>query len=56
MTPEDQAIVDAIWGDLEYPQEIDKQTIEGIFAMAELAASRFAAGKTVITPDSDTVH
>jgi len=54
MTPEDQAIVDAIWG--EDAHEISKETLEGIFAMAELAASRFAAGKTVITPDTDTVH
>lgn len=56
MTPEDQKIVDAIWGDLEYPAEIDKATIEGIFAMAELAASRFAAGKTVMVPETDTLH
>lgn len=54
MTPEDQAIVDAIWG--EDAHEIDKATIEGIFAMAELAASRLAAGKTVITPDINTLH
>lgn len=54
MTPEDQALVDAIWG--EDAHEINKETLEGIFAMADLAASRFAAGKTVITPDSDTVH
>ena len=56
MTPEDQAIVDQIWGDLEYPQEIDKPTIEAIFAMAELAAERFAAGKFVIVPETDTLH
>lgn len=56
MTPEDQAIVDAIWGDIEYPQEIDKPTIEAIFAMAELAAERFAAGKSVIVPETNTLH
>ena len=54
MTPEDQAIVDAIWG--EDSRNIDKAILEAIFAMAELAAERFAAGKTVITPDTDTIH
>ena len=56
MTPEDQKIVDAIWGDLEYPVELDKKIIEGIFSMAELAASRFAEGKTVVVPERNTLH
>lgn len=56
MTEEDQKIVDAIWGDVEYPEEVDKATIEGIFAMANVAAERFAAGKCVVVPDSTYTH
>jgi len=54
MTPQEQAIVDAIWG--EDAHEIDKATIDGIFAMADLAASRVADGKTVYVPITDTLH
>ena len=55
MTPEDQKIVDAIWGDEGLTKE-DRQVVEGIMAMAELAASRFVAGKTVMVPETDTLH
>jgi len=54
MTPEDQAIVDAIWG--EDAHEIDKATLDGIFAMADLAASKAAEGKFVVIPEKDTLH
>ena len=54
MTPKEQAIVDAIWG--EDAHEIDKATLDGIFAMADLAASKAAEGKTVMVPETDTLH
>lgn len=54
MTPEEQAIVDAIWG--EDSHEIDKATLDGIFAMADLAASKVAEGLCVIIPETDTLH
>ena len=55
MTPEDQKIVDAIWGEEVLTKE-DRQVVEGIMAMAELAVSRFNAGKFVIVPETDTLH
>ena len=54
MSPKEQAIVDAIWG--EDAHEIDKATLDGIFAMADLAASKSAEGKFVVIPDTDTLH
>jgi hypothetical protein len=54
MTPQEQAIVDAIWG--EDAHEINKATLDGIFAMADLAAARVEAGKTVYVPLTDTLH
>ena len=54
MTPEEQAIVDAIWGGDAH--EIDKATLDGIFAMADLAASKAAEGKIVVVPETDTLH
>lgn len=54
MSPEDQAIVDAIWS--QDAHEIDKATLDGIFAMADLAASKAAEGLCVVIPDSDTLH
>lgn len=56
MTPEDQAIVDAIWGESFSPGEEDKKIIEAIISMANLAAQRFAAGKAVVIPEKDTLH
>jgi hypothetical protein len=55
MTPEDQKIVDAIWGEDGLTKE-DRQVVEGIMAMAELAVTRFNAGKCVIVPETDTLH
>ena len=54
MTPEEQAIVDAIWGDDAH--EVDRATLDGIFAMADLAASKAAEGKFVVIPETDTLH
>jgi len=54
MTSKEQAIVDAIWGD--DANDIDKATMEGIFFMADLAASRAAEGKFVVVPETDTLH
>jgi hypothetical protein len=54
MTQQEQAIIDAIWG--EDAHEIDKATLDGIFAMADLAAARVAEGKFVVVPETDTLH
>ena len=54
MTPKEQAIVDAIWG--QDAHEIDKATLDGIFAMADLAASKAAEGLCVVIPETDTLH
>ena len=50
MSPQDQELVDAIWED----EAIDNKTIEGIFAMAELALTRVAEGKIFVIPETDT--
>jgi len=55
MTLEDQAIVDQIWGSEGLTRE-DREAVESIVAMAELAVARFNAGKCVVIPDSDTLH
>ena len=52
MSPKDQALVDAIWDG----EDIDNKTIEGIFAMAELALGRVAEGKIFVIPETDTLH
>lgn len=54
MTLEEQAIVDAIWG--EDAVEITKETLDGIFAMAELAAQCVLEGKVFFVPETDTLH
>lgn len=54
MTPEDQAIVDAIWG--EEASDINREVLDGFFAMADLIAQRAQAGKTVVFDNSDTLH
>ena len=54
MSPQEQEIIDAIWG--EDAHEIDRAVIDGIFAMADLAAERVAHGKFVIVPETDTLH
>ena len=58
MTPQEQEIIDAIWG--EDASEVDKveaaQVVEGIFAMADLMKARMAEGKIAVVPLSDYLH
>ena len=58
MTPQEQEIIDAIWG--EDASEIDKaeatQVVEGIFAMADLMKARMLAGKIAVVPLTDYYH
>jgi len=58
MTPQEQEIVDAIWG--EDANEVDQAeaalVVEGIFAMADLMKSRMLAGKIAVVPASDYLH
>ena len=58
MTPQEQDIIDAIWG--EDASEVDKaeatQVVEGIFAMADLMKARMLAGKIAVVPLTDWLH
>jgi hypothetical protein len=58
MTPQEQEIIDAIWG--EDATDIDRaeatQIIEGIYAMADLMKLRMEAGKIAYVPLSDYLH
>jgi hypothetical protein len=58
MTPQEQEIIDAIWG--EDASEIDKaeatQVVEGIYAMADLMKARMLAGKVAVVPLTDYYH
>ena len=58
MSPQEQEIIDAIWG--EDASEVDKaeaaQVVEGIFAMADLMKARMEAGKIAYVPASDWLH
>lgn len=58
MTPQEQEIIDAIWG--EDASDIDKaeaaQVVEGIYAMADLMKARMLAGKIAYVPLSDYLH
>ena len=58
MTPQEQEIIDAIWG--EDASEIDKaeatQVVEGIYAMADLMKARMLAGKVAVVPLTDYLH
>jgi hypothetical protein len=58
MTPQEQEIIDAIWG--EDASEVDKaeaaQVVEGIFAMADLMKLRMEAGKIAYVPLTDYLH
>jgi len=58
MTPQEQEIIDAIWG--EDATDIDRaeatQVIEGIYAMADLMKLRMEAGKIAYVPLSDYLH
>ena len=58
MTPQEQEIIDAIWG--EDASEVDKeeaaQVVEGIFAMADLMKARMEQGKIAYVPLTDYLH
>ena len=58
MTPQEQEIIDAIWG--EDANDVDKaeatQVVEGIFAMADLMKARMLAGKIAVVPLTDYYH
>ena len=58
MTPQEQEIIDAIWGG--DATEVDKaeaaQVVEGIFAMADLMKARMLAGKIAVVPLTDYYH
>jgi len=58
MTPQEQEIIDAIWGG--DATEVDKaeaaEIVEGIFAMADIMKTRMAEGKIAYVPLSDYLH
>ena len=58
MTPQEQEIIDAIWG--EDASDVNKaeatQVVEGIFAMADLMKARILAGKIAVVPLTDYYH
>jgi hypothetical protein len=58
MTPQEQEIIDAIWG--EDANDVDRaeatQVVEGIFAMADLMKTRMEAGKIAYIPSTDYLH
>jgi hypothetical protein len=58
MTPQEQEIIDAIWGD--DANDVDRaeatQVVEGIFAMADLMKIRMEAGKIAYIPLTDWLH
>ena len=58
MTPQEQEIIDAIWG--EDANDVDRaeatQVVEGIFAMADLMKARMLAGKVAVVPLTDYLH
>ena len=58
MSPQEQEIIDAIWG--EDASEVDKaeaaQVVEGIFAMADLMKVRMEVGKVAVVPLTDYLH
>jgi hypothetical protein len=58
MTPQEQEIIDAIWGkDVTEADKIEaKQVVKDIFAMAELMKARMEAGKIAIIPITDWLH
>ena len=58
MTPQEQEIIDAIWG--EDANDVDRaeatQVVEGIFAMADIMKARMAEGKIAYIPLTDWLH
>jgi hypothetical protein len=58
MTPQEQEIIDAIWG--EDASDIDKAeaklVVDGIYAMADVMKARMEAGKIAYVPLTDYLH
>jgi hypothetical protein len=58
MTPQEQEIIDAIWG--EDANDVDRAeatlVVEGIFAMADIMKARMEEGKIAVVPLSDYLH
>jgi len=58
MTPQEQEIIDAIWG--EDANDVDRaeatQVVEGIFAMADIMKARVEQGKIACIPLTDWLH
>jgi hypothetical protein len=58
MTPQEQEIIDAIWG--EDANDVDRadaaQVVEGIFAMADIMKARMEQGKIAYVPLLDYLH
>ena len=58
MTPQEQEIIDAIWG--KDASDIDKAeaalVIEGIYSMADIMKARMEAGKIAYVPLTDYLH
>ena len=58
MTPQEQEIIDAIWG--EDAADIDKAeaklVVDGIYAMADIMQARMLAGKIAYVPLTDYLH
>ena len=58
MTPQEQEIIDAIWG--EDVNDVDRAeatlVVEGIFAMADIMKARMEAGKIAYIPSTDWLH
>jgi hypothetical protein len=58
MTPQEQEIIDAIWG--EDATDVDKAeaslVVEGIYAMADLMKAHMEAGKIAYVPLTDYLH
>ena len=58
MTPQEQEIIDAIWG--EDANDVDRaeaaQVLEGIFVMADIMKARIEAGKIAYVPLTDYLH
>ena len=58
MTPQEQEIIDAIWG--EDANDVDRaeaaQVVEGIYAMADIMKARMEQGKIACVPLTDYLH
>ena len=58
MTPQEQEIIEAIWGkDANDADKAEaKLVVEGIYAMADVMKARMEAGKIAYVPLTDYLH